>query len=118
MQHHHEVGGLADDHNSFAYRRDFLQTLGVAPEFCRVYLNDDDSMSLGSQLLVDTQQTALQDDKVFLLDTPAGLKVRRLFIQVDGMVRLCADRPNVPEQLVPASAVKPIGRVVAQQGAL
>jgi transcriptional regulator with XRE-family HTH domain len=118
VQHHHEVGSLADDHNSFAYRRDFLRTLGVAPEYCRVYINQDDSMTLGSQLLIDLKQTELQDDKVFLLDTPAGLKVRRLFIQIDGMVRVCADRANVPEQLVPASAVKLIGRVVAQQGAL
>jgi transcriptional regulator with XRE-family HTH domain len=118
VQHHHEVGGLADDHNSFAYRRDFLHTLGVAPEHCRVFINEDDSMNMGSQLLIDLKQTELKDDKVFLLDTPAGLKVRRLFIQLDGMVRVCADRANMPEQLVPATAVKTIGRVVAQQGAL
>jgi transcriptional regulator with XRE-family HTH domain len=118
VQHNIEVGGLADDQYSFAYRRDFLQQLGVSPEACRVYMTTDDSMNLGQQLLVDTSQKNLQDDKVFLIDTPAGLKVRRVFIQIDGQVRVCADRANVPEQLVPASAVKPIGRVVAQQGAL
>lgn len=118
VNYHDEVGELKDDEYSFAYRRDFLKRLGVSPEYCRVFLTEDSSMNLGHQLLVDTKQQALEDGKVFLLDTPAGHQVRRLYLQLDGMVRVRADRPEVPEQLVPASAVKVVGRVVAFQGAL
>lgn len=118
VRHHDEVGELTDDEYTFAYRRDFLAKLGVSPEWCRVFLMEDDSMNLGHQLLIDLKQTKLEDAKVFLLDTPAGHKVRRLYIQLDGMVRVRADAASVPEQLVPASAVKVIGRVVAFQGAL
>lgn len=120
MDYHNEVGDLIDDEYTFAYRREFLQRLGVTPQECRVYMRSagDDSMDLGEQLLVDVAHKDLADGKVFLLDTPAGLQVRRLFLQIDGQVRVCADGRNVPEQLAPASAIKVIGRVVAHQGAV
>jgi transcriptional regulator with XRE-family HTH domain len=115
---HDEVGGLVDDVHSYAYRRDFLLRLGVAPEHCRVYMAENSGMNLGEQLLVDTSQTEIENDKVFLLDTPAGVQVRRLHIQLDGSVRVIADSPAVPQQVVPAGVVKLIGKVVAHQGAL
>lgn len=118
MNFHDEVGGLVDDVHSYAYRRDFLLRLGVAPEHCRVYMAENSGMNLGEQLLVDTSQTEIENDKVFLLDTPAGVQVRRLHIQLDGSVRVIADSPAVPQQVVPAGVVKLIGKVVAHQGAL
>jgi transcriptional regulator with XRE-family HTH domain len=118
VDYHNEVGDLKDDENTFAYRRDLLEQLGVEAQWCRVFVSTDDSMALGQQLLIDLKQSQLEDGKVFLLDTPAGLKVRRLYMQIDGMVRVRADRPDVPEQLVSRDAVKVIGRVVAFQGVL
>jgi transcriptional regulator with XRE-family HTH domain len=115
---HDEVGGLVDDVHSFAYRRDFLARLGVAPEHCRVYMAENSGMRLGEQLLIDTSQTAIENDKVFLLDTPAGVQVRRLHIQLDGSVRVIADDAGVPQQVVPSEVIKLIGKVVAHQGAL
>lgn len=120
VQHNTEVGDLEDDHYTYAYRRDFLEKLGVKAESCRVFMLDenDDSMNLGQQLLVDTQQTRIEDRKVYLLDTPAGHQVRRLFVQLDQKVRVQADRRDIPEQIVSPEAVKVIGRVVAFQGRL
>lgn len=118
VRHHVEVGDLSDDEHAFAYRRDFLDRLGVAPEWCRVFLAEDDSMSLGQQLLIDLQQKALEDGKVYLLDTPAGRQVRRLYLQLDGTVRVRADRPEIPEQIVATSTVRVIGKVVAFAGTL
>lgn len=122
VQHHDEVGDLLDDHNSFAYRRDFLRELNVQPDWCRVYLLDkhDKSMTLGHQLLVDTnpEHAQIEDGRVYLLDTPAGCQVRRLYLQIDGQVRVRADRAEVPEQTVALAALKVLGRVVAHQGTL
>jgi transcriptional regulator with XRE-family HTH domain len=116
VQHHEEVGDLADDNNSFAYRRDLFEQLGVKPEWCRVFMTSDDSMNLGNQMLVDLQQAVVQDNKVFLLKTPAGHQVRRLYLQIDGTVRVQADRRNIPEQVVAADALQIVGRVIAHQG--
>jgi transcriptional regulator with XRE-family HTH domain len=116
VQHHQEVGDLLDDHNSFAYRRDLLAQLGLKAEWCRVFMALDDSMNLGNQMLVDLEQTKVQDRKVFLLETPAGYQVRRLYLQIDGSVRVCADKDDIPEQVAPAAAIRIVGRVVAHQG--
>jgi transcriptional regulator with XRE-family HTH domain len=118
VDYHDEIGEFRDDEHTFAYRKDFLQRLKVRPECCRVYLAEDDSMALGDQLLIDLEQTGLEDGKVYLLDTPAGYKVRRLYSQVDGTVLVRADRPDVPEQRAQASALNIVGRVIAFQGRL
>lgn len=118
VQYHSEVGDLLDDQNSYAYRRDFLEKLGVKPEACRVYLLEDKSMDLGNQLLIDTDDPHLRDGRVYLLDTPAGLQVRRVYILLDDKVRVRADRDDIPEQTVAREALKVIGRVVAFQGTL
>lgn len=118
VQHNVEVGELADDSNSFAYRRDLLEEIGVKPEWCRVFLTDDDSMNLGRQLLIDLEQNKIEDRKVYLLQTPAGYRARRLFLQIDGTVKVCADHRDIPDQLVKPDAVQVIGRVVVHQGTL
>jgi transcriptional regulator with XRE-family HTH domain len=117
VQYHDEVGELKDDRNSFAYRRDFLEQLGVKPEWCRV-VRGDTSMTLGDQLLVDLQQKEVQNGRVYVLKSPSGPIVRRLFVQLDQKVRVLADRPDIPEQIVPPEAVHVLGRVVAFQGTL
>lgn len=117
VQYHDEVGDLKDDRNSFAYRRDFLEQLGVKPEWCRVVLGDE-HMNLGNQLLVDLQQKAIENDRVYVIKSPSGPIVRRLFVQLDQKVRVLADRPGIPEQIVPPEAVHVLGRVVAFQGTL
>lgn len=118
MQNHEEVGDLTDDSNSFAYRRDFLASMNVKPEWLRVYMAGDNSMNLGSQLLVDLQQNRIEDGRVFLLQTPAGYQVRRLYIQIDGSVRVRADDRDVPEQVVKPEAINVVGRVISHQGAV
>ena len=118
VNYHDEIEDFKDDEHTFAYRKDFLQSLKVRPECCRVYLAEDDSMALGDQLLIDLEQTGLDDGKVYLLDTPAGYKVRRLYSQVDGTVLVRADRPDVPEQRASAAALTIVGRVIAFQGRL
>jgi hypothetical protein len=117
VQYHDEVGELKDDRNSFAYRRDFLEQLGVKPEWCRV-VRGDTSMMLGDQLLVDLQQHEIENGRVYVLKSPSGPIVRRLFVQLDQKVRVLADRPDIPEQIVPPEAVHVLGRVVAFQGTL
>lgn len=118
VNYHDEVGALTDDSNTYAYRRDYLAQIGVKPQDCRVFLTLDDSMALGGQLLVDRSQTTVADGRVYLLSTPIGLLVRRLYIQLDGTLRVKADRADVPEQVMPADAAKVLGRVVAFQGSL
>lgn len=118
VKYHDEVGDLDDANNTYAYRRDYLEQLGVKPAACRVFLAPDDSMALGEQLLVDLAQRQVIDAKVYLLGTPVGAIVRRLYVQLDGTVRVRADRPDIPEQVLPLAALRVLGRVVAFQGAL
>jgi hypothetical protein len=117
VQYHDEVGDLKDDSNSFAYRRDFLDGLGVKPEWCRVVLGDE-HMFLGNQLLVDLQQREIIGGRVYVIKSPAGPIARRLHVQLDQKIRVLADDPAIPEQIVPPEAVQVIGRVVAFQGTL
>lgn len=117
VQYHSEVGDLKDERNTFVYRRDFLEQLGVSPEWCRV-VRGDEHMNLGTQLLVDLQQKEIENDRVYVIKSPSGPIVRRLFVQLDHKVRVLADRPGIPEQIVPPEAVHVLGRVVAFQGTL
>jgi transcriptional regulator with XRE-family HTH domain len=119
VHYHHQIGDLTDANDTFAYRKDFLASIGVQPHACRVALLPDDSMALGSQLLVDTDSRELVNGKVYAFASRHGVLVRRVYLLTSGQVELRADNPamrvetHVREQL-PAV----LGRVVAFQGTL
>lgn len=113
---HDEIGGHAETHEHYAYRKDYLAQRGLNPQQCRVVLSTDDSMELGTQQLVDMSDTTIKQGKAYLVGTAVGPRVRRLYPRFDGVIVMRADNPDFPEEHAPADAVKVLGRVVAFQG--
>lgn len=115
VNHHIEIGNVEGE-DTFAYRRDWLEKRGLAPHALRVYEAVDDSMQLGDQMLVNITARNIVNNKPFLLDGPAGPRVRRLFVRFDGQVILRADNPAFPEEVAPLDALDVVGQVVAFSG--
>jgi transcriptional regulator with XRE-family HTH domain len=119
VQYHQEIGDFNDANDTYAYRKDYLASIGVQGADCRVAITHDDSMRLGSQLLVDTADRRLVANKVYAFDTPHGLLVRRVFLLTNGNVELHADNPAMRLETCTTEGLPPVlGRVVAFQGTL
>lgn len=119
VHYHHEIGDLDDASDTYAYRRDYLRSIGVSAPECRVAILHDDSMTLGSQLLVDTASRALVSGKVYAFGTSNGVLVRRVYLLANDSVELHADNPAMRNETFRAGQLPTIlGRVVAFQGTL
>jgi transcriptional regulator with XRE-family HTH domain len=119
VHYHHEIGDLDDANDTYAYRRDYLADIGVKAADCRVAILRDDSMALGSQLLVDTSSRRLVSGKVYAFGTSNGVLVRRVILLTNSSVEMQADNPAIRPENYRAGLVPTIlGRVVAFQGTL
>ena len=118
VKHHAEISNINDDGDTFAYRIDWLQRNRLNPVNCKVLETRDESMMLGDQLLIDESKKTIVPGLPYLLDGPAGVRVRRLFIRFDGQITMRADNAAFPEETAPASALTIVGQVVAFQGSI
>lgn len=116
--------------------RNIADDLSMANEvFSRVFLNKnhlnasmlthviapDDSMAprirAGDTLVVDRSNTKIEDDTVYVFLIACSeqkmVRVKRLFIRLDGQVTVHCDNPAIPDEVVPPESLQPLGRVVA-----
>lgn len=113
---HNEIAVHTDGQDTYAYRKDFLAGIGVEVYACRVIITNDNSMNVGSQLLVNTADKALCSTKLYALSTANGVLVRRVVLLTDGRVELHADHPAIGvETYQPAALPTVLGRIVAAQ---
>lgn len=121
------AAGAGNDHEvieaepQLAFRMDWLQKKGWHPLSLKVFYADGRSMEPriqdGDVLLVDTADRKIRDGKVYALLHSGRARVKRLFMRVDGALRICSDNsgPEFAEELVPKELlehVQVIGRVV------
>lgn len=116
VTHPIEVEYLMDQPDTYAYRVDFLQQKGISPENARVWITQDDSMEVGTQLLFDLSKIAVEAGKVYLIETKMGARVRRLATRHDGTISMKADNPNYPEEIVLPDAIRVVGQLKAFAG--
>ena len=115
---HEEVDGR------YAYRRDWLEKNKLTAGACVVIDAEGDSMypSIhdGDTVLINTAQRHVISGKVFAFRTDDGVRIKRLFKQMDGRVRVVSDNPDKmiypDEYLTPGMVVDIIGMVVHRSG--
>ena len=117
VPHYDPVKALNHD-DSFAYRIDMLERLGITAAHCRVVETTDPSMHIGDQLLVDLTQAKLVAGKVYVIDTKKhGLLARYLYPCEGDMIALRSDKDSTPD-ILPRNQITIVGRVVYASGAL
>lgn len=111
-----------------AFRRAWVNRLGINPEHAATIVADGSSMEPrvldGDSLVVDYKATAVLDGKVYALAYQSEVYVKRLFKKPDGGLRITSDNPDkirYPDMDLTAEQVQlvqVIGRVVAVSGAM
>lgn len=115
---HEEISG------THAYRRDWLEKNKLLPAMLVVVDGTGDSMyptiQDGDAVLVNTAERKLINGKVFAFVTEDGTRIKRLFKQLDGRVRVVSDNPDKTlfpdEYLTPGMNVNIVGLVVHRSG--
>lgn len=115
---HEEVSG------THAYRRDWLERKRLMPAQLVVIDAVGDSMHPticdGDVVLIDTGERRLANGLVFAFRHEDGPRIKRLFKQLDGRIRIVsdnADKMTYPDEfLTPGMDAEIIGRVVHRSG--
>lgn len=115
---HEEISG------SHAYRRDWLERKHLSAEACVVIEVVGESMQPtiadGDVVLINTASRKLLNGRVFAFNTEDGVRIKRLFKQLDGRVRMVSDNQDKTlypdDYLTPGMEVSIIGEVVHRSG--
>jgi phage repressor protein C with HTH and peptisase S24 domain len=108
------------------FRRDWLNKKNLHVPALAMIEVDGDSMSPtlmhGDAVLIDTLQRAIQNGKIYAFRQEDGTRIKRLFRQMDGRVRVVSDNPDkvsYPDDwLAPGMDANVIGRLVYRSGDL
>ena len=115
---HAEISG------SHAYRRDWLAKKNLPIAALRVVEATGESMwpsiHAGDVVLINTADRRLRNGEAFAFRTEDGARIKRLFRQLDGRIRLVSDNPDKitypDEWLTPGMEAEIIGLVVHRSG--
>lgn len=119
VPHYDPVKSLTNADESYAYRIDMLERLGIRPGHCRVVEIIDPAMHIGDQQLVDLTQTKIIAGKVYVFESKKhGLAARYLYpCEGSDMLAMRADKDATPV-IIEREAITIIGRVVYSSGAM
>ncbi len=118
LPHYDPVKNLNNPDESYAYRIDMLERLGITAGHCRVVEIIDTSMDIGDQQLVDLKQTKIIAGKVYVFESKKNGLMARYFYPCDGdMLAMRSDKNNTPE-IVERNDINIVGRVVHCSGAM
>lgn len=109
-----------------AFRRDWLQRIGLSPAAALIARADGPSMEptihSGDMVLIDSAHTApplhRRDSKdnrparIFALRDDGGARIKRVDLAAPGMLAILSDNTDFPPEFRPVSEVQIIGRVV------
>lgn len=76
-------------------------------------------LQAGDSVMIDVGQVGIRDGDVYAIRHGGDMRLRRLFITVDGGVQLRSDNPTHPSETLPCDAAAKlgvIGRVIWRAG--
>lgn len=98
------------------FDRALISTLGEPDHLAAVEISDDamePTLALGGVCIVDTSQTTPDRDGLYLIEANGHEMVRRIFVQIDGTLRVAGDHHMYRDGMVTRpDALKITGRVV------
>lgn len=114
--------GFTEVQGTVAFRREWLAERGLSPADLRVISASGDSMSPrienGDTVLIDVRDQGVVSGRIYLLDHPDGLRIKRLRREIDGSLVIAsdsADKARYPDERITAATaahLRIIGRVV------
>ena len=66
----------------------------------------------GSELTIDTSQTAIIDGKIYEIQSGGLSFIRRIYRQIDGSLKIVCDNPEFESAIVSSDSVQIVGRVI------
>lgn len=112
VKFHEQIGHLNDEADTYAYRVEWIRKAHLQVQALRVWHPTDASMNMGDEIVLDISKKAVESGLPYVLETPHGVKVRRLYPRFDGQIILRADNPAFPEELAPPHSLDIVGQVV------
>ncbi|MDZ7927886.1 MAG: S24 family peptidase [Agrobacterium sp.] len=109
-------------HNSVAFSRAFLRSIGAKPESCIMLEAKGESMLPtipdGAFMIVDQSKSDIVDDQVFVFRVGPGIKVKRANWRMDGSLELRSDNEQngYPKEVIgedDADDLSVIGQVLS-----
>jgi SOS-response transcriptional repressor LexA len=105
----------------FAFRRSFFTKRGLTPGDCRIATAVGRSMAPyinhGDKILVNTADKRIVDGEVYVIRTTEELKIKRLYKQLDGRVRVESDNKEFRDEFItPDAPADIVGRFVIRSG--
>ena len=67
----------------------------------------------GSELTIDTSQTAIIDGKIYEIQSGERFFIRKIFSQISGSLKIVCDNPEFESAIVSSENVQIVGRVIA-----
>ena len=105
------------------YRADWFTAHGTSPEKCKRFTVHGDSMIPilfdGDSILVDCSIKKVTDGKIYAFSFDGDLRVKRLYKQLSGGLRILSENPAVPEERIDPcdiDRINIIGRVIDRSG--
>ena len=105
----------------FAFRRSFFTKRGLIPEMCKMVTASGRSMSPlinhGDRVMVNIADKRIIDGEIYVFRTTEELKIKRLFKQLDGKIRVESDNKEFrDEYITPDFPAEIVGRFVIRFG--
>lgn len=66
----------------------------------------------GSELTIDTSQTAIIDGKIYQIQSGERFFIRKIFSQISGSLKIVCDNPEFESAIVSSDSVQIVGRVI------
>ena len=66
----------------------------------------------GSELTIDTSQTAIIDGKIYEIQSGERFFIRKIFSQISGSLKIVCDNPEFESAIVSSDSVQIVGRVI------
>ena len=66
----------------------------------------------GSELTIDTSQTAIIDGKIYQIQSGERFFIRKIFSQISGSLKIVCDNPEFESVIVSSDSVQIVGRVI------
>lgn len=110
MQNHNTGNGIQNN-----TQNNFLPSETHSGSLKKIVMPDNAMLPTfpqGSELTIDTSQTAIIDGKIYEIQSGGLSFIRRIYRQIDGSLKIVCDNPEFESVIVSSDSVQIVGRVI------
>lgn len=101
--------------HNIATQNNFLPSVPSSGSLKKIVMPDNAMLPTfpqGSELTIDTSQTAIIDGKIYEIQSGERFFIRKIFSQISGSLKIVCDNPEFESAIVSSDSVQIVGRVI------